>query len=464
MTVSGDSGRVECYFAFDPTIDPPAPWTRTDHGTLIADLSDIQPNTDTNPAAPALAIAGITPDREILILNLHGLAHLGLHGPNRQAVARSLVYQLLLTPTTTITAADATLIPAINPRARVHDATIGPLPATVTFVHGNTPALPGTVTINTDPASELDNTLFTPANRSGELFCGPHRFEIWRTLDLPAPTWEQLTEEIDPTPEPQPVDEILPDHLWVSVLGPIAITHPTDPDRSLGATTGKNTPNRYTELLARMALSPGGQVTSEEAIDTLWPGESYDKRRRPLLEALSRLRRELGDIPGSDDRIILTRDDTTRSTGRDSAAIRINPAITCDWLVFRDLIPTTPTAAPTANLKAAVDLIRGAPLQDAPDGRWAWAKYILDEAIDLLADTALELAQRLVIDNDTPSAYASCRAGLAVNPQRQDLWQLTLSISPPEDHPELIATLRRSIPSNEITRSTKSLIERATAA
>lgn len=187
MTVSGDSGRVECYFAFDPTIDPPAPWTRTDHGTLIADLSDIQPNTDTNPAAPALAIAGITPDREILILNLHGLAHLGLHGPNRQAVARSLVYQLLLTPTTTITAADATLIPAINPapasttppsapcRPPSPSSTATPLPCRAQSPSTPTPPANSTTPCSPPPTAAANCSADRTDSKSGAPWTCQHR-------------------------------------------------------------------------------------------------------------------------------------------------------------------------------------------------------------------------------------------------------------------------------------------------
>lgn len=466
LAVSVDSGLITAYCSTTAPTDPPAPWTAgRQPNELTVDMQDLQPETATATTLPVLVIAGITTHRDILVLNLTALGTLGVTGPNALAICRSWTYQLLLSPDTlTITSADPNLIPHTTTRSTLHDPHQPPPPATVTYTPADTP-LPDTIVINHTTADDMPNMLFAPADRSAEIFCGPYHYTLWRTFDLDNDTWSHLSDLTHLTPaEPAGNEDVTLPHLWVRVLGPIEVAAPPTADDdtpySIQATTGVGTPNRDTELLTRLALAGDKGISTDTAIGILWPDQPADaKLRRRLVEQLTGLRRSFGPVPDSDERIILP-----RLRGASTAALKINPHITCDWTVFQTLIPTTHAKAPTENLRAALTLVRGRPFHDAPEDRYEWAKHIIDTALDFIAATALELATRELENGDTAAAYEAARAGLATNPERQDLWCIALNAAPPTDIPTLIAELRNAIPNREIDRRTRTVMERVTPA
>lgn len=466
LAVSVDSGLITAYFSTPAPSQPPAPWTAGEQpNELTVDMQDLQPETAaTASTLPVLVIAGITNHRDILVLNLTALGALGVAGPNALAICRSWTYQLLLFPDTlTITSADPNLIPHTTARTTLHDPHQPPPPATITYAPSDTPQ-PDTIVINHTTADDMPNMLFAPADRSAEIFCGPYHYTLWRTFDLDDDTWRHLTDLTHRDhPEPAGEDAVAIPHIWVRVLGPIEISAPPDTDGttpcSMQATTGVGTPNRDTELLARLALATDKGISTDTAIGILWPDQPADtKLRRRLVEQLTGLRRSFGTVPDSDERIILPRPRGASST------LKINPLVTCDWTVFQTLIPTTHTKATTENLRAALTLVRGRPFQDAPEGRYEWAKHIIDTALDFIAATALELATRELESGNPTAAYEAARAGLATNPERQDLWCIALNAAPPADVPTLIAELRNAIPNREIDRRTRTVMERVTPA
>lgn len=130
--------------------------------------------------------------------------------------------------------------------------------------------------------------------------------------------------------------------------------------------------------------------------------------------------------------------------------------IYCDWKHFNELTGDNPAAASTQDLITAVALIRGAVFQDIPltDPRddkkrasysWREIAVINDRFTDRCADAALELARRYKQAGDTVSAYEAARQGTAVNPQREDLWEIAADTVTENERPTLVYDLKEAI-------------------
>lgn len=437
----------------------PRPWTisSTVATDLVAiDIREVLPdppipmNSADIPTTPKLVIAGVQPNGEILLINLSATPYLGMQGPNTIPIARSWVTQLALHPTTTITSVVPDLIPHV-PSPRISHPDTATRDADIAFTTTAPDAATGT-TINVSPTDDLEHIVFTPADRSAEVFLGDRTFPLWRTLSFTEAAWTALADTLTPPENPAPP---IP-HVWVRVLGPVQIASPNGVTST--ATTGTNTPSRETELLTRLALAGSRGLPEQSVLDILWPGEKPADPSRSMLEQLSTFRRKYGQISeSSNERIILRRDRKEAN-----AAVRINPDVTTDWQIFTELIPATPSAATTENLTAALELVRGTPFEDAPPGRYEWAAHFRDRILDATADAAKELATRLATTNPARAHHAAV-TGTRANPERQDLWQLALNTAPTTTAArDLVRDLDRHIAPKDQERSTRKATERAT--
>lgn len=97
-------------------------------------------------------------------------------------------------------------------------------------------------------------------------------------------------------------------------------------------------------------------------------------------------------------------------TGR----IRLHPAVSSDWLQLQVLTTGGVNRAGTESLKAALHLVRGAPLADAAPGQWHWAEELRTDIISCLRDIGVELANRALEQGDVDLArWAAARALVA---------------------------------------------------
>ena len=97
-------------------------------------------------------------------------------------------------------------------------------------------------------------------------------------------------------------------------------------------------------------------------------------------------------------------------TGR----IVLHPDVSSDWLQLQVLTTGGVNRAGTESLKAALHLVRGAPLADAAPGQWHWAEELRTDIISCLRDIGVELADRALAEGDLDLArWAAARALVA---------------------------------------------------
>ena len=97
-------------------------------------------------------------------------------------------------------------------------------------------------------------------------------------------------------------------------------------------------------------------------------------------------------------------------TGR----IHLHTAVSSDWEQLRVLTVGGVNRAGTESLKAALHLVRGAPLADAAPGQWHWAEELRTDMISCLRDIGVELTDRALEQGDLDLArWAAARALVA---------------------------------------------------
>ncbi len=91
-----------------------------------------------------------------------------------------------------------------------------------------------------------------------------------------------------------------------------------------------------------------------------------------------------------------------------------------DWTHFQSLIAGGVNTTSTANLEAALRLVRGRPLATIPAGMWRWAHEWREEAIATIVDTAHDLAVRRMSHGDVDGARWAVRQGRSVYEAHRD--------------------------------------------
>ena len=97
-------------------------------------------------------------------------------------------------------------------------------------------------------------------------------------------------------------------------------------------------------------------------------------------------------------------------TGR----IVLHPSVSSDWQRLQILTAAGVNRTSTNGLRAALELVRGAPLADAAPGQWHWAEELRTDMISVLRDIGVEVATRALADHDIDLArWAAARALVA---------------------------------------------------
>ncbi len=165
---------------------------------------------------------------------------------------------------------------------------------------------------------------------------------------------------------------------------------------------------QLTELAMFIAVNPG---CDSNAIDeAIWPGSAVTKTTRGT--AISKLRRWLGtDAAGSS---LLPRTDS---------GYTLYPGVRSDWDDWCELLPDGPARASTADLRAALELVRGRPFSGRGRRRYDWADHLAQEMIATIVDACHELALRALVDGDPWEALRTSLLGLSVEPGVELLWR-----------------------------------------
>jgi LysM repeat protein len=97
-------------------------------------------------------------------------------------------------------------------------------------------------------------------------------------------------------------------------------------------------------------------------------------------------------------------------TGR----IVLHSAVSSDWQRLQILTAAGVNTTSTSGLRAALELVRGAPLADAAPGQWHWAEELRTDMISTIRDIGVELSFRAINDHDIDLArWAASRALVA---------------------------------------------------
>jgi hypothetical protein len=178
-------------------------------------------------------------------------------------------------------------------------------------------------------------------------------------------------------------------HPILQLLGPIEL---------LGA-TGAVPPRAAKQCLeycAWLLENPGS--TAQAMVAALAVAEGTRRSN------MSRLRSWLGTSPDGEPYL------PDAYTGR----ITLDPAISSDWQRLQIFTSTGVNRASDDGLKAALELVRGAPLADAAPGQWHWAEELRTDMISCVRDIGVELADRALLAGDLELArWAAARALLA---------------------------------------------------
>ncbi|MFD0367659.1 LysM peptidoglycan-binding domain-containing protein [Streptomyces sp. NPDC127114] len=205
---------------------------------------------------------------------------------------------------------------------------------------------------------------------------------------VPAPTVEPPTE---------PVDLHAPE---VQVLGPVTVT---------GISASGHGP-KLAQLAAYLYFKPSSPDAVAEAMDPRRPWSKTTLQTR-----ISELRNRLG--ADQDGNLYLPRDR--------SGIYKLSPKVRCDWDRFTKLAERGLTKGPTtgtADLEAALGLVRGRPFGDTPP---AWAATRVQEILARITDTAHTLAtwHRTGPHPDLDAARRAIRLGLDIDDSAELLYQ-----------------------------------------
>lgn len=206
------------------------------------------------------------------------------------------------------------------------------------------------------------------------------------SVDQPAP--------VDDEHKGQQGDEaadavVLPMHPTLRILGSVEL---------LGAAGTRNrVPKRCMEYLGYLLEHPGSSAARIAA--------AFSVEHETVRTTISYLRKWLG----SDS------DGTPYLPDAYTGGYLLDGRVTSDWARLQLLIGTGVNSAPTANLRQALELVRGRPFADAADQDWAWDTLRTDIQ-SVIADLAHELTTRSLDRNDLRTARWAAARGLLVDP------------------------------------------------
>ena len=192
----------------------------------------------------------------------------------------------------------------------------------------------------------------------------------------------------------------------ILILGPVAL------EGAMDALVEPSKRNRLTELAVILANYSGCDYTTID--ECYYPGKRNEDNNNSRNTAMSKLRRWLGKSAEGDDYL------PRYATGD---RYRFHPDVAYDWDDWKQLLPEGAAAAPSANLEAALRLVRGQPFQGIKARHYTWSESLKQEAIKEILDASYELARRRLMDGRWRDAEEATLVGIGVEPGVERLWR-----------------------------------------
>ncbi|MFJ5804069.1 LysM peptidoglycan-binding domain-containing protein [Streptomyces decoyicus] len=218
-----------------------------------------------------------------------------------------------------------------------------------------------------------------------------------------------LKETPEPLPEPEIAADAAGDGPVVRMLGRVDI------EGARGSIESKRK-RTCIELAAWLVLHPN---LDHHAVDeAMWPGR--DTARKYRNATVSRLRTWLGT---DEDGTPFFPPIATTSDARYALA----PAVDSDWHHFQRLTAAAakrPGPQAAAQLRAALELVRGRPFSGVNSRRYAWAEHQAQDMISAIVDAAADLAEHCLAQGDPRGALWAATKGLDAAPEMENLYRI----------------------------------------
>ncbi|GAA1863473.1 LysM peptidoglycan-binding domain-containing protein [Myceligenerans crystallogenes] len=173
------------------------------------------------------------------------------------------------------------------------------------------------------------------------------------------------------------------------------------------------------ELVAYLAFNPGAR--GSDISRALWP--SRDPNLATRRSAVSRARRWLGtDAYGFEYLPRYWSTDDGSQVDQEKAGYRLR-GVTTDWDQFNELVGPDITTTPLADLRRALELVRGVPFQDTPARKYVWAEVLMQDMAAGVVDVAHEVSRRALAEGDLATAREASRVGRIADPADERSWR-----------------------------------------
>lgn len=258
-----------------------------------------------------------------------------------------------------------------------------------------------------EPESRRDDTADSAAHATTPSTSAPTTAEDDQEGSPPVP--QPATEVPDahhpaatnPTTDVTPLTAAMP---IIRILGRPDIAH-------ANGTVEPAKRNRLLEYAIYLAFHRDAAHTDID--DAIWPNRRSDDNLNTRNTATSKLRKWIGMAP--DGNPYLPRN-----------SYRLDEAVRTDWDEFQQLVGPDPQKAPTAQLRQALDLVKGKPFAGVHRRHYTWAEPIRQEIISAIVDVANELGRRHLLNGEWRAAEICAAHAINLEPGVERAWRLRI--------------------------------------
>jgi nucleoid-associated protein YgaU len=201
---------------------------------------------------------------------------------------------------------------------------------------------------------------------------------------------------------------------WIRLLGPVGLQNArgVEPRTPNSSAVNRSAVNRATELIAFLTLNPGADY--KQVHEALWRGRSPEGKQAASNRngLTTRARKWLGNDDDGCPYFPPVGTDGYRLDG-----------VPSDWDIWLALVGDDPSATPTRNLVAALELVEGQPFSAVKDKYYVWSEKLKQRMIEKIGDAAHELCNRSLKLGDITHARLAAAVGREVSPVNEIFWR-----------------------------------------